>query len=277
LNYEVEPRVFYEPETILKDVQDGIKKAGEAREKIDYLTFVPDGEPTLDENLGRTIDLLKPLGIKIAIITNGSLIWRKEVRERLLKSDWVSFKVDSMIEELWRKTDRPYKSLHFDDIFSGMLQFKKAYRGELTTETMLVRDVNDGGKSSLEVARFLGKLKPAKAYISIPTRPPAESSVKSPVESRINSVYQVFSRYIDDVEYLIGYEGNAFAFTGNPETDLMSITAVHPMRQEAVEEFIRKSGADWSLVQRLLDQGHLIETYFEGQKFYMRRFGRRIE
>ena len=240
----MEPRVFYEPETILKDVQDGIKKAGEAREKIDYLTFVPDGEPTLDGNLGRTIDLLKPLGIKIAIITNGSLIWRKEVRERLLKSDWVSFKVDSMIEELWRKTDRPHKSLHFDDIFSGMLQFKKAYRGELTTETMLVRDVNDGRKSRLEVARFLGKLKPAKAYISIPTRPPAESSVKSPVESRINSVYQVFSRYIDDVEYLIGYEGNAFAFTGNPETDLMSITAVHPMRQEAVEEFIRKSGAD---------------------------------
>jgi len=86
------------------------KKFSDAREKcedIDYLSFVPDGEPTLDANLGDEIDLIKSLGVDIAVITNASLIWREDVREDLSKSDWVSIKVDSVDEETWRKVDRP--------------------------------------------------------------------------------------------------------------------------------------------------------------------------
>jgi wyosine [tRNA(Phe)-imidazoG37] synthetase (radical SAM superfamily) len=70
-----------------QDVQDEVKEASQAGEPIDYFTFVPDGEPTLDVNLGHEIDLLKQLGVKIAVITNRSLIWHKEVKEALTKAD----------------------------------------------------------------------------------------------------------------------------------------------------------------------------------------------
>ena len=73
------------------------------------------------------------------------------------------------------------------------------------------------------------------------------------------------------MEYLIGYEGNAFAFTGNVEKDLLSITAVHPMRKEAVIEFLSKAEADWSAVDRLIDKGVLVEKEFQGKKFYARK------
>jgi wyosine [tRNA(Phe)-imidazoG37] synthetase (radical SAM superfamily) len=66
----VERRRFYEPEEIAQDVRVQVRQATEAGETIDYLTFVPDGEPTLDVHLGREIELLKPLGIPIAVITN---------------------------------------------------------------------------------------------------------------------------------------------------------------------------------------------------------------
>lgn len=69
-----ERRKFHEPKEILNAVRNKIIKVEELGEKIDYLTFVPDGEPTLDINLGIEIDLLKDLGIKIAVITNSSLI-----------------------------------------------------------------------------------------------------------------------------------------------------------------------------------------------------------
>ncbi|GAH79790.1 unnamed protein product, partial [marine sediment metagenome] len=84
LNIQVERRTFYEPEKILEEAFDRVKKTEKIGEAINYLTFVPDGEPTLDKNLGRTIELLKPPGIKIAVITNGSLIWREDVREELM-------------------------------------------------------------------------------------------------------------------------------------------------------------------------------------------------
>ena len=271
IKMQVKRRVFYEPEEVLRDVQDKVEKAREAGEAIDYLTFVPDGEPTLDINLGREIELLRPLGIKIAVITNSSLIGREDVREALMKADWVSLKMDSTRREIWRKIDRPHGTLRLASILDGALKFVQAFRGELATETMLVQGVNDGDDQIRDVAGFLARLKPATAYLAIATRPPAEEWVHPPDEEVINRAYQIFSEKVDRVEYLIGYEGNAFAFTGNVEEDLLSITSVHPMREDAVSEFLARARADRSLIHRLIAQKQLIETEYEGRKFYMRK------
>jgi len=274
LNLQIERNVFYDPEKILKDVHDKVKMARKMGEMIDYLSFVPDGEPTLDKNLGRTIELLRPLEIKIAVITNGSLIWREDVQADLMKADWISLKIDSVIENIWRKINRPQKRLQLDSILNGMIKFKRHYPGELMTETMLVQGMNDGEGNLTAVANFLSQLRPVKAYLSIPTRPPAENFILPPGEEVINRGYQILSKKINQVEYLIGYEGNAFAFTGKAEEDLLSITAVHPMREEAVQELLSKAEDDWSIVDRLIDQDKLIELDYEGQKFYLRRFSK---
>jgi wyosine [tRNA(Phe)-imidazoG37] synthetase (radical SAM superfamily) len=63
------------------------------------------------------------------------------------------------------------------------------------------------------------------------TRPPAEKWVKSASEFGVNSAYQVFRKQGLNTEYLIGYEGNSFAYTGNMEEDLLSIVSVHPTRK----------------------------------------------
>lgn len=73
------------------------------------------------------------------------------------------------------------------------------------------------------------------------------------------------------MEYLIGYEGNAFAFTGDVAEDLLSVTAVHPMRQEAVNKFLTRAEAGWSVVQRLVARDELVETEYDGRKFYTRK------
>jgi wyosine [tRNA(Phe)-imidazoG37] synthetase (radical SAM superfamily) len=271
IKMQVKRQTFYEPVEILKQVEEKKAKAAQAGEPIDYLTFVPDGEPTLDVNLGREIEMLKPLGIKIAVITNGSLIWRQDVREDLAKADWVSLKVDSTGEEGWRRVNRPHRNLELAAILGGMLEFAKTYRGELVTETMLTRGVNDSDDHVREVAEFLSRLKPIKAYLSIPTRPPAEEWAQPPSEIIINRAYQILGNSVDQVEYLIGYEGNAFASTGDIEEDLLSITAVHPMREDAVSEFLTRAKAGWTVIHTLIEQGQLVEMEYEGRKFYMRR------
>ena len=271
LKMQVERCAFYRPEDIVGAVRDKVEKATASGESIDYLTFVPDGEPTLDANLGREIELLKPLGIKVAVITNSSLIWRADVREDLLGADWVSLKIDAAQEEVWRRIDRPHGSLRLAAVLDGMLEFAQDYTGELVTETMLARDVNDGEDHVREVAEFLARLAPARAYLSIPTRPPAEPRVGAPDEEEINRAYQILGDRVDHVEYLIGYEGNAFAFTGNVEDDLLSITSVHPMREDAVRAFLARAGAAWPVVRSLIDQDQLVETEYAGHRFYVRK------
>jgi wyosine [tRNA(Phe)-imidazoG37] synthetase (radical SAM superfamily) len=116
---------------------------------------------------------------------------------------------------------------------------------------------------------------PAKAYVSVPTRPPAEKWVKQPGEEAINRTYQIFSNVIGHVECLIGYEGDAFASTRNIEEDLLSITAVHPLREEAVKALLDRVRGDWSIIDKLIAQGRLIETEYEGKRFYARRLSGR--
>jgi wyosine [tRNA(Phe)-imidazoG37] synthetase (radical SAM superfamily) len=90
---QVERCPFYEPDEIFKIVREQVMKANKKSESIDYLTFVSNGEPTLDVNLSGEIDQLKSMGIKIAIITNASLVFREDVRADLMKADWVSLKM----------------------------------------------------------------------------------------------------------------------------------------------------------------------------------------
>jgi wyosine [tRNA(Phe)-imidazoG37] synthetase (radical SAM superfamily) len=136
---------------------------------------------------------------------------------------------------------------------------------------MLVAGLNDRQELIEAVADFVARLRPDIAYLAVPTRPPAEAWVQPPAAESINRAYQIFSDRVRHVEYLIGYEGNAFTCTGNVEQDLLSITAVHPMREEAVGALLAQAGADWSIVHRLVAQDQLVEVAYAGQRFFVRR------
>lgn len=264
-----ERRIFHDPALIVQAVQRKIRQT--EGEVIDFLTFVPDGEPTLDIQLGQAIEMLRPMGISIAVITNASLIDRADVRADLSKADWVSLKIDAVTDAVWRRIDRPHGALSLPAILDGAIAFASSFSGRLVTETMLVAGVNDDPAQLTAVAAFVARLKPHTAYLAIPTRPPAEAWVWPPEEDGINRAYQIFCAQIENTEHLIGYEGNAFAFTGDVVEDLLNITAVHPMRQDAVSEFLGRAGADWSVVRMLVAQGRLVENDYAGQKFYVRR------
>ena len=269
---EIERRHFYGADYLVSLVKERVAQLRAQGETIDHLSFVPDGEPTLDADLGETIDKLRPLGIKIAIITNGSLIWREDVRETLKKVDWLSLKVDSVDDKIWHRINIPQRNLKLTTILDAMISFAKEYTGTLVTETMLVKGRNVDIDSAVKMADFLPRLNPARAYFLIPTRPPAISSVQPPTEAELNRFYQIVSRTVPNLEFLTNYEGNAFAVTGDVAEDLLSITAVHPMREEAVRELLAKNLADWGIVASLLSSGQIMETEYEGKKFYIRRF-----
>jgi wyosine [tRNA(Phe)-imidazoG37] synthetase (radical SAM superfamily) len=273
IKIDVHRKEYYKWDKIIDDVRIKIKKVFERGETIDYITFVPDGEPTLDHNIGLEIEALGKFGFKVAVITNASLLWRDDVRQELLNADLVSVKIDSTREKIWRRINRPHPGLRLENILNGIMAFARVYRGDLITETMLVQDLNDEKSHVKEIARFISGIEPVKTYLAIPTRPPAVDRIQSPDEEVLNQSYQIFNEYIDHVEYLIGYEGNAFAYSGNVEEDILSITAVHPMRKDAVRKLLSRSNAGWELINKLISEGKLIEIKHKNRYFYSRKLG----
>jgi wyosine [tRNA(Phe)-imidazoG37] synthetase (radical SAM superfamily) len=272
--FEHERRAFYDPDELARAVRDRLTRAAELSERVDYLTFVPDGEPTLDVNLGKEIDLLKSFGIPVAVITNSSLLWREDVREELLKADWVSLKVDAVQQITWEMINRPHRSLRLSLILEGMMAFAKAYHGTLVTETMLVVRVNDNCYCMNDTADILHRLNPSIAYISTPTRPPADKWVQPADEESLIRVYDILSRRLPQVELLTGYEGDSFASTGQIENDILSIAAVHPMREDAVRALLDRVGSPWNLVEQMVARRELTRTDYEGHTFYLTNFHR---
>ena len=271
LKLSVTRQPFYNPQEIVREVEEKLKDLAERREAVDYLTFVPDGEPTLDLNLGCSLERLKRFKINTAVITNSSLIWDSAVRQDLAIADWASVKIDSVIPDIWKKINRPHGRLSLSSILQGLLDFSTIFKGQLVTETMMVEGLNDRAEEIEKLAGFLLKLKPRVSYLSVPTRPPAENWARPPSEENLNRAYQILSRKGLAVELLAGYEGSAFASTGDAAADLLAITSVHPMREEAVRKFLERAGNSWDLVQSLIDAGELIKAEYQGHKFYLRK------
>jgi len=266
-HYSITREAFYDTVKIYEEVANHLRKISN---KPDYLTFVADGEPTLDINLGKSIEKLKNFEIPIAVITNASLLNDPEVRTELSLADWVSVKVDANDESIWKKLNRPHKNLSFDKYLEGLFLFSSTFRGTLASETMLVQGLNDQVDLIRSTATLIKQVQPFIAYIAVPTRPPAVFSVKKPSETTINAAYQIFKEAGLNTELLIGFEGVNTGYTGNAIDDIMDMCAVHPIREDTMDEILKKDQADPTILQLLLDGNYIKKVAYNEKFFYVR-------
>ena len=109
--------------------------------KIDHITFSGRGEPTLAKNLGEMIEKVKKIRKEpIAVLTNSSMLCRKEVRRALSGADLVVAKLDAPSEELFRKINGPAAGIYLKDIIKSIKDFKAGYKGKLALQIMFIEE-----------------------------------------------------------------------------------------------------------------------------------------
>lgn len=266
----VQPGPYFTPEQVHTAVESRLQKLRADSQPVDYLTFVPDGEPTLDSRLGESIEALRDQNIPIAVITNASLLSRGDVRSRLMQADLVSIKVDAVDEAIWRTINLPHRDLKLTSILQGIRVFAASYTGTLISETMLIKDLNDTLESLTATAAFIADIAPQTAYLAVPIRPTTVEGVHGTDEAGLLRAHQIFSARIKNVELLTGHEVGQFAHTGDAREDLLATTAVHPMRKDDVHRLLAEDQSDWQLIEDLLAAGELKSLVFEGEAFYLR-------
>lgn len=273
IKYSIERKKYYDPKAIADEVISIVSKL--KRGKVDAITFVPDGEPTLDINLGKCIRLIKEgLSKRVAVITNSSLIYRDDVFNDLLEADIVSVKLDAITENIFKKINRPHPKLNLGDILDGIFNFKRAFKGKLYTETMMVKGVNDSKEHLDMIINFIRRLKPNKAFIAVPTRPPAESWVKPSDPDKLIYIYSKLSRYMPNRIELLNYkeEGEFGIKEGDPLDEFVNIVSVHPMTLEDAYKFFDKRGLDpEKTIKILLDMGDIILIDYEDKKYVIKK------
>ena len=263
---------FSEPQEVFQAINNRLKELSKESIHPDTITFVSNGEPTLDKSLGEAIRLVKQLGVRTAVITNASLLWHLDTHAQLMEADVVSLKVDSVREDTWHKIDRPSRTLHLDEVLNGIHRFAQKYSGKLLTETMLVSDLNDTDTEAKAAAVFIADLRPHTAYLALPLRPPAEDWVHPPSEERLMAVYHIFKEYIPQVEMMMDLPETNLPSSEEPVQALLNTLQVHPLGRKEVEKYLHGHQLGWGVMDNLTKQGIIKSIPIRGTEFFIRKY-----
>jgi wyosine [tRNA(Phe)-imidazoG37] synthetase (radical SAM superfamily) len=161
--------------------------------RVDFITFSGSGEPTLNSQLGEMIANTKTFtDVPIAVITNGSLLYRDDVRNDLIKADLVVPSLDAMNDKTIRKVNRHNEYLTAKLIIDGLRDFTQEYKGKIWLEIMLVKGVNDDFDEIKEMAEFIRSLKLDKIHLNTVIRPPAEDFAQPITSEEIQKIASLF-------------------------------------------------------------------------------------
>lgn len=265
----VERRHFHGSDALTRVVRSHLDELGRRGEEVDHLTFVARGEPTLDLGLGPSIRRLHGTGRPVAVMTNGALLDHPEVREALSAADRVSIKVDAARPDAWDRVCRPHRRLDLVQIQEGMRAFARSFRGVLVTETVLVEGLNDDEDELRATADFVAALGPSTAYVTVPLRRSPDARVRpAPVGSLVRA-WELLQERVPRAELLVGHPGGA-APTGGFVTDLLALAAVRPLGRAAVGTLLRRAHLQWSVVDRLVEEGRLAMVGRGPRRWYLR-------
>ena len=251
-NFTNERREYYPVDRIISELE---KTVGSATLPIDFITFVGDGEPTLNSGIGRVIMwIVNHYNYPIAVITNGFLLYQNDVRKDLMPIDVLMPSIDAPDEKTFRLINRPVEPVPYDTVIDGLRQFASSFEGQIWVEVMLVKGVNDSDESLNGIASIIESIEPLppRVYINTPVRPPAEGFALEPDEDRIKAALDIIPNALS---IAMREEGDFdVSIYSSALEAILDITEKHPLRQDQAKMITDKFDEMWDKVRMELEK-----------------------
>lgn len=151
-------------EEIRRKIRDGLE--------ADFVTISGSGEPTLHSGLGKLVDEIHKLTkLPVAIITNGTLLSRDDVRRDCAKADVVMPSLDAGSPEVFEVINKPHNKLDFNQFTDGLVSFRQEYKGKIWLEVFFCEGINTDEGSISDLKRWIDKIQPDKVQVNTSVRP----------------------------------------------------------------------------------------------------------
>ncbi|MEW6377885.1 MAG: radical SAM protein [Thermodesulfobacteriota bacterium] len=160
----------------VKEVFDEIERfLREETSSVDHLSLSGSGEPTLHCEIRSIIEGIKKMSsIPVAVISNGSLLCEKEVREDLLQADVVLPSLDAVSQEVFMRINQPHQGFSIEKVIEGMVEFRKVYKGQIWLEILFCKGVNDTSWELQKMKEAIKRIQPDRIHLNTVARPPSE-------------------------------------------------------------------------------------------------------
>jgi wyosine [tRNA(Phe)-imidazoG37] synthetase (radical SAM superfamily) len=217
---------------------------------LDFITFSGSGEPTLHSGIGEMAEFIKKNfpAYKLALLTNGTLLGREDIRRRLLAIDVVIVSVDGGRDDAFQRINRPHPDLSLIDIETGLVSFRKIFTNSLWVEVFLVPGCNTSREELASIRRMLERIHPDKVQVNTLDRPGTESWVAPLEEDELKKA----ASFLQDAELISSARSERFSGENDDLAD--RILAVVQRRPLTLEDISRMLGIETSEASRQIQK-----------------------
>ncbi len=185
-NLTLERKEYVPYEAVVAEIDDYLKN----NPAPDYITFSGSGEPTLNSKIGDVLKFIKNRteNIPVAVLTNGTLFYDKEVRKELLPADVVLPSLDAAEDLAFRKINRPYRKLNIPEYIDGLAQFRKEYTGKIWLEALIIPGINDSKENLDALKEAFVKITPDEIQLNTLDRPGTVENIRAATRAELQHI-----------------------------------------------------------------------------------------
>ncbi len=236
----------------------------------DYITIAGSGEPTLNSQIGKLLNAIKKItNIPLAVLTNGTLFFRDDVREDCAKADLVLPSLDAGDEQTFRRINRPHADINIEKLVSGLAAFRNKFSGPIWLEVFLVAGLNTNTQQIAVIKNLIERIAPDKIHLNTAVRPTTEADVAAVTPDELEAIA---AKLGDSCEIIADFSA-AHAPTTDTRTTPEDVFSMLKRRPCSVEDISAGLSIPPNLAVKhltTLQQQDLIESYHKNRTVFFR-------
>ena len=197
-NKTVERKEYIKVAEIIDELKTWLENRKDVTQDLEYITLSGSGEPTLNTGFGELIsEIRKVTPLKIALLTNASLVSDKDIRRQMLGADLIVPSLDAVTQILFDKVDRPHPGINIEEIINGLIMLRREFRGKIWLEVMLAKGVNDDIRHIRKLKDIIEKINPDRVQLNSPVRTTAEEGVLPVGKPKLRKIKEILGEKVE--------------------------------------------------------------------------------
>ncbi len=241
--------------------------------RLDHMTFSGSGEPTLNSDLGGMIAAIQRIAAApLAVLTNGTLLGRADVRRDLLAADVVLPSLDAATAPGFARINQPAAGIDVAAIINGMAAFRAEYGGKIWMEVFILKGVNDGEAELAALEKALRRIRPDKVQLNTLDRPPAYPGVESADFALLERIRAGWQGLAVEIIKRARHREEIPAFSSNLENSLLNTIRRRPLTLDDLVALTAKGEEELRRYLEVLERERKVKPVIEGGKIFYRTY-----
>jgi len=228
----------------------------------DYITFSGSGEPTLNLHIGEILQFIKQNKptIPVAVLTNGTLLFDKNVRDAIKTADVVLPSLDAASNDVFKKINRPSNDLDIDRYIRGIIDFRKEFKGKIWLEIFILPGYNDSEDELQELKKVILKINPDSVQVNSLDRPGTVPDLRGATREELQHVIDFWQ--IENVNIIAASQQrkNVQSYRKDMEAAIVETIARRPCTLNDLTEILGVHINEINKYLDVLDAENKIET-----------------